>query len=59
MSEGTRRERKVDERDFDSVPGTFERGRRTTSKAKREGCSAAKRTSIGPDIEARAFVSPV
>ena len=57
-SEGVRAARIEEESDFDSVPGTLVSGRTVTSNVAREACSAAKRTSMGPDTEARAFVCP-
>jgi hypothetical protein len=48
----------VEERDFASVPERPAIGLTVTSKVARDACSAAKRTSIGPETEARAFVAP-
>lgn len=45
-------------RDLDSTEGREESGRRWTSKVDFEGCSEARRTSMGPETEARAFVGP-
>lgn len=50
--------RSVVARDFDSVPGVDESGRTVTSKVALEGFSLARRTSIGPEMEARAWVEP-
>ena len=58
MIEGDRRERIVYDSDLASVPGTLVSGRTETSNVARDGFSAASRTSIGPDIDARALVSP-
>jgi hypothetical protein len=49
----------VDARALDSVPGTLESGRRKTSNVAWDGCSAARRTSIGPETDERATVEPV
>lgn len=46
-------------RDLDSVEGRAESGRRWTSKVDFDGCSEARRTSMGPETEARDFVGPV
>lgn len=54
ISEGVSRLRMVDARAFDSVPGSVDSGRRLTSRVAREGLSRAKRTSIGPERDARA-----
>jgi hypothetical protein len=59
MIDGVNKLRIVDASAFDSVPGTLERGRRSTSNVVREGCSAARRTSIGPETDERAAVEPV
>jgi len=48
----------VEERDFASVPVRPAIGLTVTSKVARDACSAAKRTSIGPETEARALVAP-
>jgi len=56
--DGARIERIVEDSNLDSVPGTLERGRMSTSNVERDGCSAARRTSIGPDTEAIALVFP-
>lgn len=45
-------------RDLDSVEGREESGRRWTSKVDFEGCSEARRTSMGPETEARDLVGP-
>jgi hypothetical protein len=58
-SEGVRIARMVDDRDLASVPGMPTNGLTVTSKVAREACSAANRTSIGPETEARALVCPV
>ena len=58
MIEGDRRERIVYDSDLASVPGTLDSGRTETSNVARDGFSAASRTLIGPDIDARALVSP-
>ena len=57
MIEGDIRERIVYDSDLASVPGTLDSGRTETSNVARDGFSAASRTSIGPDIDARALVS--
>jgi|SRR5229473_3219049 len=44
---------------LDSVPGSDDSGRTLTSTVALEGCSAAKRTSMGPEMDARDCVSPV
>lgn len=44
---------------LDSVPGSDDSGRTLTSTVALDGCSATKRTSMGPEIEARDCVSPV
>jgi hypothetical protein len=59
IREGSRLERIVVARDFDSVAGMLESGRTFTSNVAFDAFSAARRTSIGPDSEARAPVSPV
>ena len=43
---------------FESVAGTFVRGRRITSNVAFEGNSDANLTSIGPEMDASATVSP-
>ena len=58
IREGERSPRKDVARPLDSVPGSDDNGLTLTSKVALDGCSAARRTSIGPEIEARAFVSP-
>jgi len=44
---------------LDSVPGNDDSGRTLTSTVAFDGCSAAKRTSMGPETDARDCVSPV
>jgi hypothetical protein len=44
---------------LDSVPGSDDSGRTLTSTVALDGCSAAKRTSMGPETEARDCVSPL
>lgn len=44
---------------LDSVPGSDDSGRTLTSTVALDGCSATKRTSMGPEIEARDCVLPV
>lgn len=56
--EGERRPRKDAASALDSVPGSDDSGRTLTSNVALDGCSAAKRTSIGPETEARHCVSP-
>ena len=58
MIEGDNRERIVYDSDLASVPGTLDSGRTETSNVARDGFSVASRTSIGPDTDARALVSP-
>ena len=50
---------KDDARALDSVPGSDDSGRTLTSTVALDGCSATKRTSMGPETEARDCVSPV
>lgn len=57
-SDGTRSVRIVDAKDFASVPGILESGRSIISSVARDGCSRANRTSMGPERDARASVSP-
>jgi hypothetical protein len=59
MMEGERSPRKHAASALDSVPGRDDSGRTLTSKVALDDCSAAKRTSIGPDTEARDCVSPL
>ena len=59
IREGSRLERIVAAKDFDSVAGMLESGLTFTSNVAFDAFSAARRTSIGPDSEARAPVSPV
>src|SRR5882757_1703457 len=56
--EGERSPRRETASALDSVPGSDDSGRTLTSKVALDGCSAAKRTSIGPETEARDCVSP-
>ena len=56
--EGVRMDRMVEERDFASVPDRPDNGRTITSNVARDACSTAKRTSTGPETEARTLVSP-
>ena len=58
IKEGSRLARMVAARHFESVAGTFVRGRRKTSKVAFEGNSDASLTSIGPEMDASAAVSP-
>ena len=58
IKEGSRLVRMVAARAFASVPETFVRGRRITSNIAFEGNSDASLTSIGPEMEASAAVSP-
>ena len=57
-SEGVSSVRNEVDSDFDSVPGTLDNGRSKTSNVAFDGCSALRRTSIGPDTDARALHSP-
>ena len=59
MSEGSRLARMVAARALASVAGTLDRGRTETSNVAFEGCSTASLTSIGPESDAKADVSPV
>ena len=59
IKEGSRLERIVAAKDFDSVAGILESGLTFTSNVAFDAFSAARRTSIGPDSEASAPVSPV
>lgn len=59
IREGSRLDRIVAARDFNSVAGMLESGLTFTSNVAFDAFSAARRTSIGPDSEARAPVSPV
>ena len=58
IKEGSRLVRMVAARAFESVAGTFVRGRRITSNIAFEGNSDASLTSIGPQMDASATVSP-
>jgi len=58
IKEGSRLARMVAARHFESVAGTLVRGRRITSNVAFEGNSDASLTSIGPEMDARAAVSP-
>lgn len=58
MREGVRSKRMVEARNLCSVEGREERARRWTSKVDLEGFSEARRTSMGPEMEARDFVGP-
>jgi hypothetical protein len=58
IREGSRLVRMVAARAFESVAGTFVRGRRITSNIAFEGNSDASLTSIGPEMDASAAVSP-
>lgn len=58
IKEGSRLARMVAARDFESVAGTFVRGRRMTSNVAFEGNSDANLTSIGPEMDASATVCP-
>ena len=59
IKEGSRLERIVAARDFDSVAGMLESGLTFTSNVALYAFSAARRTSIGPDSEERTPISPV
>ena len=56
--EGSRLARIFAANDFDSVAGTFDKGLIKTSNVAFEGSSAASRTSMGPERDASALVSP-
>jgi len=59
IKEGSRFERIAAAKDFDSVAGILESALTFTSNVAFDAFSAARRTSICPDNEARAPVSPV
>ena len=60
IKQGSRLARMIVERCFESVIGTFVRGRRMTSNVDFEGNSDASLTSIGPETDASAtVVSPI
>jgi hypothetical protein len=59
MREVERAVRRLVESAFASVPGMEESGRTVTSTVALEGCSEARRTSRGPERDARALVDPV
>ena len=58
MIAGASRPRKEAARALDSVPGSDVSGLTLTSSVALDGCSAASRTSIGPETEARPSISP-
>ena len=58
IREGSRLVRMVAARAFESVAGTFVRGRRITSNIAFEGNSDASLTFIGPETDASATVFP-
>src|SRR5260370_37114416 len=55
---GASRPRNEGARAFDSVPGSEDSGLTLTSIVALDGRSRASRTSIGPETEARASISP-
>lgn len=59
IRDGSRQARIVAARYFESVAGTFVRGRTMTSNVAFEGNSDASLTSIGPEMDASATVSPL
>src|ERR1700761_1277592 len=59
MMAGASRPRKDAARALDSVPGSEDSGLTWTSSVALDGCSAASRTSMGPDTEASASISPL
>lgn len=58
INDGAMADRIVAAWDLDSVEGTLERGRTDTSNVAWDASSAARRTSMGPETDARAAVSP-
>lgn len=58
MMDGASRPLNDAARALDSVPGSDDSGLTLTSMVALDGCSAASRTSIGPETEARASISP-
>ena len=59
IKQGSKLARRDVARLFESVPGTLISGRRITSKVAFEGTSEASLTSIGPEMDASATVSPI
>lgn len=58
INDGISAARMVAAKDLLWVAGTFDRGRSRTSNVESDGFSAASLTSIGPETDARAAVSP-
>ena len=53
------RDRMVAASDLDSVPGTDAKGRRRTSNVALDAFSFASLTSMGPETDTKAWVSPI